>query len=163
MRVKFAGRQIYDRIAKRVLLELEQPSSDWTQGLFGIARDGIIKRTRRGIDVDGMRFKPYSPEYAKKKGRSWANLTDSGKLMSKEGFEFQVMRGGNKIILRVYIPDKHHSKDLDHYTLGLVHNFGMGDAPKREFMGLDDAIIKKLNSFSRDNWRKLFKKLEQIY
>lgn len=163
MRVKFAGRKIYDKIAKRVLMELEHPQSEWTQGVFEKARDGIIKRTRSGVDVDGMKFKPYSPEYAKRKGRSNANLVDSGKLMSREGFEFQVMRGGNKIILRIFIPDKFHSKDVDHYTLGYTHNFGIGNAPQREFMGLDDKIIKAITNFSKEQWRKLFKMLEQRY
>jgi hypothetical protein len=160
MKAKFLGREKYNRITKRILAELENPRSEYTRGMFDIAVDGVIKRTRSGVDVDGMTFKPYSKEYAKRKGRSWANLVDSGKLLSKAGFEFQVMRGGNKIVLRIYIPGKHHSGEIDHYTLGYTHNFGLGDQKQRKFMGLDQKIIDALTVFSKEKWRELFNQLK---
>jgi phage gpG-like protein len=160
MKVKFQGREKYNAIAKRILAELENPRSEYTKGMYEIAVDGVIKRTRSGVDVAGMKFKPYSKEYAKRKGRQWANLTDSGKLMSHAGFEFQVMRGQNKVVIRIYIPGQHHSGDIDHYTLGYTHNFGMGHAPQREFMGLDQKITDALMAFSKEKWRELFNLLK---
>lgn len=160
MRVSFPGRKTYDRITKRILKELENPDSEYTKGMYEIAVDGVIKRTRSGVDVAGMKFTPYSKAYAKRKGRSWANLVDSGKLMSKAGFEFQVMRGNNKVIIRIYIPGKAHSGNIDHYTLGYTHNFGLGHQKQREFMGLDEKIIEALTKFSDEKWRELFNALK---
>lgn len=159
MRVKFAGRETYNLISKRILAELQNPSSDFTRGLYDIAVDGVITRTRAGIDISGLPFKQYSPEYAKRKGRSWANLVDSGKLMSRGGFNFQVLSGQNRIVIRIYIPDKHHSENIDHYTLGYTHNYGMGKMPSREFMGLDAKIVAELQQFTDEKWRELFNSL----
>jgi hypothetical protein len=58
---------------------------DW--GKVGrLARERIVLRTRRGQDREGQPFKPYSPGYAKAKGKELGagqvNLTVSGDMLN---------------------------------------------------------------------------------
>lgn len=51
-----------------------------------LARETIIRRTRRGEGSDGQRFRAYSPAYAKQKaqhlGAGAVNLTVSGGMLN---------------------------------------------------------------------------------
>ncbi len=158
MKVKL-HKETWDKLKDAMLEELERPGSKQAAGIARIAIRGVTSRTRRGFDVAGLKFTPYSKAYAKKKGRSWANLTETGKLMSEAGFAFEVLSTTGRVVIRVYVPDQYHSGNVDHYTLGVVHNFGQGHAPKREFMGLDKNIIEAIVKFTDEQWRELWRKL----
>jgi len=153
-------------VANTMLQKLQEGDSSISKGIADIAIDGIVKRTRGGLDIAGVNFKPYSEAYAKKKKGARPNLVASGAMISREGFEFEVLKKENRIIIRIYVPSKSHGK-VDQYTLASVHNFGMRSGrgmgfamPKREFMGLDQKIIDAINEFTKEQWRDIFRGLK---
>lgn len=159
-RVYFRGYESWKKMERIIIDELTRPQSDTLKGMSDITIDGIIERTKRGIDVAGMTFEP-----SKVDGRD-INLVKSGKLMSKEGFAFEVMRGVNKLYLRIYMTDSGHSKGISFVDLGRVHNFGLKSGrgkgfqmPKREFMGADQKIIDALINYEKQEWADLFRRL----
>jgi hypothetical protein len=152
------------RVSNEMIRRLQEPDSEYTKKIFQITAGGIVKRTKSGIDVAGVTFKPYSPGYAAKKGYSAADLTVSGRLISQEGFDFEVLGGRGKIYIRIFVPKKIHAGKVDHYTLASVHNFGGRSGrgkgfqmPKREFFGMSEAIAMEIESYTKEEWRKLFK------
>ena len=113
----------------------------------------IVDRTKRGLDVDGQPFKPYSSNY-KKKGRSIkVNLKVSGELLKS------IKEDPDRDHVRIYVDFTMHSKaGITNYDLAVVHDQG-GRAgrgkgfsmPKREFMGLTGK--------QKDQVKNIFKKL----
>jgi len=161
------NRAAYNRVMHNLLRHLQEKDNSFAKGLADIAIKGIVARTKGGIDIAGQRFKPYSKAYAKKKGTSSANLVSSGRMISRSGFDYEVLGGNGRIYIRIYVPAKMHRGGADHYTLASVHNFGMRSGrgsgfnmPKREFFGLDKKINDALMAYSRDHWRKLLLKLK---
>lgn len=155
------------QVAATMLKKLQEKDSPITAGIADIAIEGIIGRTKSGVDVAGVAFQRYSKKYADKKGTTRANLSASGKLISREGFAFETFMQNGRIIIRIYIPNEIHSGQVDHYTLASVHNFGMRSGrgmgfqmPKREFMGLDQKIISAINSYTIEQWREIFASLK---
>jgi hypothetical protein len=159
------------KTANTMLKRLQEKDSEFSKGMFEISVKGIVDRTQRGVDIAGMAFKPYSEKYAVwKRGKGYSttpNLVLSGKMISQYGFEYEVLGGGGKFYIRIFIPNKHHSgygkSTVDHYTLASVHNFGMLSGrkphfkmPKREFMGFGEKIISELQAYSEEHWRKIF-------
>lgn len=155
------------RVGNEMLRRLQEKDSETAKGIADIVIFGIIFRTRAGLDVNNKTFTPYSKAYAKKKGGgSAANLYASGKLLSREGFEYEVLGGAGKIYIRIFIPSNQHSKGISHYTLASVHNFGMRSGrgqgfqmPEREFMGITKKIEDEVNAFSLNKWREIFQSL----
>lgn len=160
------------RVSNIILKKLQEKDSFFSKGIFDIAVKGIVDRTQRGMDIAGVKFKPYSEQYAAKKREmgmsSTVNLVLSGKMISQYGFEYEVLGGDGKIYIRIFVPNKHHSgynkQTVSHWTLASVHNFGMLSGrpphfkmPKREFFGLDKKIIAELKDFSDAQWRELFR------
>ena len=53
----------------------------YIQKILQKVKTSILKRTKRGYDVDGNKFKPYTPAYAKSKGSKKVNLTNTGQML----------------------------------------------------------------------------------
>ena len=70
------------------LTDLAQPTAEDMRQIGLMVRERIVRRTRQGLDADGMAFAPYSPEYAKRKAASLGsaspvNLTVSGAMLNQ--------------------------------------------------------------------------------
>jgi phage gpG-like protein len=157
-RVLFRGHAAWVRMKDRILLELEHPNSSTTKTIADKALTGITTRTKKGIDVAGMEFKPYSEAYAKKKGTKKVNLTSSGRMLSRAGFEFEVLSQDGRVFIRIY------AEGEPKYTIASVHNFGMRSGrgkgfqmPQREFFGLDQKIIDEIMAYTRERWAQIFR------
>jgi phage gpG-like protein len=157
-RVIFRGRAAWVRMKDRILMELQHPESKTTKTIADKALTGITSRTQKGIDVAGVAFKPYNEKYAKRKKSKKVNLTSSGKMLSRAGFEFEVINQDGRIFIRIY------AEGEPKYTIASVHNFGMRSGrgygfqmPQREFFGLDQKIIDEIMAFTRERWAQIFR------
>lgn len=119
-----------------------------------IAVKFIVNRTLEGKDINGRKFKEYSPAYAAKKGYSQADLNLTGRLLKSIG------RQAHQKYVRIYIKKTRRPGGMSNYQIAVVHNNG-GVAgrgsfrmPIREFMGLTDEEMKIL----KDEFRKLILK-----
>jgi hypothetical protein len=160
------SREAWNRARDKMLQEMTAPQSKYMNQVNNAVVGGIIKRTKSGIDIAGMKFKPYTKNYAKKKGYSAADLTLTGQMISRGPFKFQTIMQDRKVTIRIYIEGP-HSGNVDMFTLASVHNFGLksGRHPgfqmtKREFFGIDEAIIKDVKEISIEHWRQIMSDLK---
>jgi phage gpG-like protein len=98
------------------------------------AKSLIADRTRRGLDVDGAPFAPYSKAYAKtrtKSGRnaSPVNLSWSGKML--QSITVVINRALNEVSLKPYAEEE---------ARAAAHQFGVpGKLPQRRWFGVNEA------------------------
>lgn len=94
--------------------------------------DAIVERTRKGKSVKGNKFRKLSKAYAEAKGSTKANLTLDGDMLDELDI---VSIKGNKVKIS-WEDDLQIKKAFNHDT---------GDTlPKREFLGLTEAELKKI-------------------
>lgn len=92
----------------------------------------IIERTQSGEDINGKAFKPYSPEYADKKGvsRNSVDLTLLGDMLAGINGE------ADGATVKLFIDDDQVPKAYNHLV---------GDTlPKRTFFGLTKPEIETI-------------------
>jgi hypothetical protein len=143
----------WDIAKTRLLQEMIAPDSQHMANINNVTVGKIISRTKSGVDIGGMKFTPYSAEYAKKKGYSAADLTQSGQMLSRDSFKYQVFYQNGRVMIRIWM-DGGHGK-ISTGLLASVHNYGEGKMPKREFFGIDEAITKAIRELSIEKWREI--------
>jgi len=82
----------------------------------------IDKRVDAGVDVNGKAFKPYSAAYAKRKGKTQVNLTDTGAMMNSLGT----------------------TADVDGATISVSPAYAKYVDAGRSFMGLSQAEVDEV-------------------
>lgn len=132
--------------------------------------DIVRKRTKRGIDVDGNAFAPYSNVYKKRLERARrstkVNLMLSGNMMKSM---HEVSRQVSKTEVTVVIgPDNAFSptislsrrgrgkrsrvRKVSNAELGNIHDIGAGNVPERHWLGLSDnermQLIRKIRKIA---------------
>jgi len=97
----------------------------------------IGKQTLSGKDYSGSKFKPYSANYAKRKGGT-VNLKLSGRMLgSLETRIFSASHG------QVFIKSKSYAATRAKTDmLANIHTTGTGKQPKREFMNITPTGLK---------------------
>ena len=109
-------------------------------------KEGI---TRLSQDIHGKAFKSISPATAKKKGHS-APLIDSGKM--KEVYVKEKATKGN---FRAEIGmNQRDTKTKKHKTYGHIHNQGIKPQVKREWFGVGERAIKRVDK-AVEEWIRL--------
>ena len=109
--------------------------------------------TRLSQDIHGKAFKSISPATAKKKGHS-APLIDSGKM--KEVYVKEKASRGN---FRAEIGmNQRDTKTKKHKTYGHIHNQGIKPQVKREWFGVGERAIKKVDK-AVEEWIRLIYKV----
>jgi phage gpG-like protein len=106
-------------------------------------RDRMVRRTGKGVDADGQPFRPYSNKYAERKAKSGR---DSGKVdLTWSGRMLKAMRT-SRVTDRSFVIGIYG----DEGVRAAVHNYGMGKAPVRKFMGANQqdrvSILKDVVS-----------------
>ena len=97
--------------------------------------DTMEVRTKSGIDKDGVKFRSYTPEYAKAKGisRSQVDLSDTDLMLNSLAFKATGATG-----IEIFIKNANRSRVAN------VHHLGLKPAPKRDFWGLPKREIKEI-------------------
>lgn len=162
---------VFDRAGKwkvikdRMLQELTAPNSKYIESVNNIVVGKMISRTKSGVDVAGMKFKPYNAAYAKKKGYGSRDLTLTGQMLSRGSFKYQTIFQDGKIMIRIWMEGP-HSGGVTIGTLASVHNFGMRSGrgqgfqmPKSEFFGIDAEITAAIKELSDEKWREIKRSL----
>ena len=124
---------------------------------FAISKT-VIDRTRRGIDYDGYQFKPYSKEYARKKGVGIQDVdltyttAVAGRMVSQHNIVHEI--NGSYDTVDVFM------KDPIKEQIAIYHQFlGAGPAGKtpdkpghviRQFFGLTDPEVEKIIQLAYD-------------
>jgi len=147
----------WDRAKKKLLQEMTKPDSRYMANINNIIVGKIISRTKSGVDIGGMRFKPYSEKYKKKKKSSTVNLKLSGQMLSSGSFKYQTIFQGGRVMIRIWMEGGHGK--ISTGFLASVHNFGEGNMPKREFFGIDKKITDAIKKLSTDKWREIMRSL----
>lgn len=158
-----AGR--WKQIKDKMLAELTKPDSRLIADINNVVVGKMISRTKSGVDIGGMKFTPYKEKYAKKKGYSAADLTQSGQLLSRDKFKYQTLFRDGKVLIRIWM-EGGHSGGVSIGTLASVHNFGMRSGrgkgfqmTKREFFGIDESIARAINELTTEKWREIIRSL----
>lgn len=167
MNIVFDKAQKWKAIKDKLLAEMIAPNSQHIANINNIVVGKTISRTKSGVDIGGMTFKPYCEKYAKKKGYSTADLTLSGQMLSRGSFKFQTIFQDGRVMIRIWM-EGGHSGGVSTHTLASVHNFGMSSGrrskpfqmPKREFFGINEAIIKAIKELSTEEWRRIMRSLQ---
>jgi hypothetical protein len=127
-------------------------------------RTQIRVNTRRGVDIDGNAFAPYSASYAKAKadymGTKGKKTAKSGKSVTWSTNRVNLMLTG------VMMDSIAVSREGDHYVIyvadanrkliALYHHTGKGNNPERPFFGISKANEKAI--FAKYMNRPLLKK-----
>jgi len=144
-----------DRIAEAV-----GPGTKFYNTIAEIVIGFILKRTEAGVDVNGQRFKPYSPQYAKFKStiRSWQNVDLKlwGDML--KSMRFEVSRYGQSTMIRVFFTGV-NKQGTPNSVVAWVHDTGGSSGrrggrfkmPQRHFFGINQREEKGV----RDKLQKL--------
>lgn len=157
MQIKFDRAQKWKLIKNKMLAEMNKPNSQYIKSINDVVVKKTISRTKSGVDIGGMRFKPYCDEYALRKGYSAADLTLSGRMLSSGSFKYQTIFQGGRVMIRIWMEGGHGK--ISTGFLASVHNFGEGNMPKREFFGIDKKITDAIKKLSTDKWREIMRSL----
>jgi len=170
MQIKFDRAQKWKLIKNKMLAEMNKPNSQYIKSINDVVVKKTISRTKSGVDIGGMRFKPYCDEYALRKGYSAADLTLSGRMLSSGSFKYQTIFQGGRVMIRIWMEGGHGK--ISTGLLASVHNFGMLSGrsigpkkikgfkmPKREFFGIDKKITDAIKKLSTDKWREIMRSL----
>lgn len=121
----------------------------------------IISRTSRGVDVNNVRFEPYTKNYETWKSYIRSSHPVNLKLYDDmlKNLKFRWMRSGSKIAITFYFNDNlQQVKAWVHDTGGLSGRRGARfTMPKRHFFGVNQAELKKLNDALIERLKKLIK------
>lgn len=166
MKVVFDKAQKWKAIKDKMLAEMIAPDSQHIANIDNIVVGKMISRTKSGVDIGGMKFKPYSAKYAKKKGYSATDLTQSGQMLSRDSFKYQTIFQNGRVMIRIWM-EGGHSGGVSMGVLAGVHNFGEKSGrgkgfvmPKREFFGIDEAITKAIKELSTEKWQEIMRSLQ---
>jgi len=157
LRIQFDKAQKWKHIKDKMLAEMNKPNSQYIKSINDVVVKKTISRTKSGVDIGGMRFKPYSERYKKKKKGGTVNLKLSGQMLSSGSFKYQTIFQGGRVIIRVWMEGGHGK--ISTGLLASVHNFGEGNMPKREFFGIDKKITDAIKKLSTDKWREIMRRL----
>lgn len=114
-------------------------------------RDAITRRTQQGIDVNERRFTPYSPAYARLKGRR-SPVTLAG-TATRRGVAPPVMMGlvrHRKVTNTRGDVEVRSGGDPDRKMVAEAHHRGQGSNPKRKWFGVSKPDIKRLDDATVD-------------
>ena len=120
----------------RALLSSSKPMQGIVDGIV----EEIKRRTATGKDYMGRNFKPYSKEYAKKKGKTRPDLRISGTMLDSIKAEVHTPQHGKVIVQPNPEPDGKILAD----QLAQIHNDGEGKQPQREFMNVNETVMNGL-------------------
>lgn len=109
------------------------------QELANALMNAIAIQAKNGIDKDGNPFPNYTPEYAKLKGSSDVDLTESGSMLD----DLRVLKIGRDYVEIGYDGRTTNSKIAEGNILGSYG--GKPDPSKaRDFLGLTDEAIAEI-------------------
>lgn len=141
--------------------KLENPQIDLTQELIhgaDIIAQEMRGNVKRGIDVNGSSLVPNKPSYAKQKlkklGHARPLIGENRRLVSPSSYRINRIRLNH---VRITLPQRHPNTNLTDGQLGYIHNYGLGNNPVREFVGVTLIAEKRINAFLRDRIARLFK------
>ena len=157
MKVQFDKAQKWKQIKDKMLAEMIAPNSQHIANIHNIVAGKIVSRTKSGVDIGGMKFKMYSPKYAKKKGYSGRDLTLTGQMLSRDSFKYQTVFQNSRVMIRIWMEGNHGK--ISTGTLASIHNFGEGKMPKSEFFGIDEAITKAIKELSTEKWQEIMRSI----
>lgn len=114
--------EINEAEVKAILSKLEKLGKRATTGdiLEQIAvkiKNTIYLRTQSGRDADGNQFKPYSPVYARKEGKTLVNLTKTGHLLN--AMTQKVLTNSTA---KVFFTNFRYPNGINTQELALIHN-----------------------------------------
>ena len=125
------------------------PTPQEFEDFINAAKERIIERTQSGVNVNGSKFKQYTPEYASFKGvgRGDVDLTFFGDMLDAlDGFV-----EGEKVVIT--IAGEQAAKAYGHITGFEGHPTIPNGKYKRDFFGLNgkeiDDIANSVKSFDR--------------
>lgn len=132
MRRKISEEQVYQSFNLKTLLG-QTPSQAQKELFYELAVEKMVDRTTSGNDINGNRFKPYSPQYAEQKGVdvNSVDLILNGDML--DGFK----EGSTKNIVRIEMQSDQTEKAYGHIT-GMKGHPTIKKGKVRDFFGFKD-------------------------
>jgi len=119
------------------------------------AVDIVVDRTKKGKDVSGTAFKPYSKRY-KKTPKKPVNLKRTGDMLNA------VTAEAHDDHARIYVRESGRSDGESNFALAMLHNEGDGKIPRREFFGIEqEREVNKLYEIAKKYVEKLIRMLNR--
>lgn len=145
MRRKISENEIYQSFNLKTLLG-ETPSQAQKELFYELAVEKMVDRTVSGNDINGSKFKPYSPAYADYKGVdvNSVDLVLAGDML--DGFK----EGSTKDIVRIEMQSDQTEKAYGHIS-GMKGHKTITNGKVRDFFGFKKEsdikdIIKEVKS-----------------
>jgi len=140
----------------------------YSQFLDGLGQETvnmIRRRTLKGIDVNGKRFKKLDPEFAKIKGTTKRKLSSSGDPTKGMLGAIAFKKLGFKVVIYVkkVMGVSGYGHPYNRYIVAEVHNFGMISGRRSKgrfrmarsyFFGLNSKERQKLKGMAFENFRR---------
>lgn len=99
----------------------------------------MSERTAKGIGLKG-KFKPYSKQYEKAKGKTTVNLDDTGEMW--RSIKISVINVKSKVIARIFFPSRTHSKSKE--NIKKIANINHKTRPFFGLLKSEKTVLGKL-------------------
>lgn len=129
----------------KALAKLEEiQSKDLWERVANVATRIVTGRTKKGVDVNGAPFAPYSKSY-KKVPKNPVNLKRTGNMLNA------VTGEGHKDHARVFVEESGRSDGESNLALAVAHDDGNDRVPQRHWFGISmESEIKKIYKVFED-------------
>jgi phage gpG-like protein len=109
----------------------------------------MIDRTKKGIDIDGMPFAPYSPQYIKYKG-------EAGRVTDPVNLQFNGEMHRSMLVVATNNNANISYGDRQRALVALYHQTGNGQ-PQRKHFGFTSEQARRIMDMLTDAIRKAVK------
>lgn len=119
-------------------------------------KNTIFLRTQAGRDADNKPFIPYSESYRMKEGKTFVNLTKTGKLLNS-----MTQKVLSNSTAKVFFENTRYPNGMSTQEMALRHNnIGVGRSRKvRNFFGVNDTDLNDLTKTYESEVAKIKKGL----
>lgn len=113
---------------------------------------------KAGLDVHDVPLKANEASYAKQKQRKLGHarplIAKNRSLVTPSNYEIKRV-GQNHVT--VGLKGSHPTAKMKIGQLAYIHNYGLGNAPKREFAGITRIAVRRIMAYLNDRITRLFK------
>lgn len=133
---------------------LKDPTLDMTDQML-IAADLIAQEMRgnvkAGLDVNDISLRPNKSPYAERKMAAIGHAKPLiGKYQTLVTPSFYKIKKMGRNFVRINLMGQHPGSNLSVAEIGYIHNYGLGNNPKREFAGITKIAVKRVMALLGD-------------
>ncbi len=149
--VSFEGFDKLNRDLRRVASDLRSQKLMNRLGLASIRQ--VRRRTRRGVDVDGAPFEPYSDSHERRRAKE--GLPTDHVTLKFDQYE-SMLDSLDHVVARDLESVVVEFIDAEKEEIAGYHHRGEGDNPEREFVSHSEEEIDELQSLVTDHIDDVF-------